>query len=167
MPDSVLPAFGRWWRSSGTQRGDGADIPPNATTTPYDNSAVPVGSKRWSLELEYSAAAPATLVIRQNHVNAGKEVARQTDIGRYALEAGSGVTKRIDFELGDSPHPYWLPSVGVHDSTVSFASVKVYETPASTGPTITVWDGAKEVPATVAVWDGAKEVACTVEVFNG
>ncbi len=167
MPNSVLPPFGRWWRSSGTQRGDGADIPPGATTTPYDDFAVPVGSKRWSLELEYSAAAPATLIVRQNYVTAGKEVARQTEIGRYALEAGSGVTKRIDFELGDSPHPNWLPSLGVIGSPITFAYVKAYETPAATGPQVAVWDGTKEAPATVAVWDGAAEVACTVEVFNG
>lgn len=167
MPNSVLPAFGAWWRSAGTKRGDGVELPPGATTTPYDNHSVPVGSKRWSIELEYSAAAPATLIVRQTHITASNEVARQTELGRYPLAAGSGVTRRIDIELGDSPHPKWLPSLSPADTAVSFASVKVYETPASTGPTITVWDGAKEVPATVAVWDGAKEVACTAEVFNG
>ena len=167
MPDSALPVLGAWWRSSGTRRGDGADIPPGASTTPYDNFAVPVGGKRWSLELEYSTAAPATLSLRQTHITASREVARQTDIGRYALEVGSGVTRRIDFELGDSPLPYWLPSLGAVGNTVSFAAVKVYETPASSGPTVAVWDGSKEVPATATVWDGTKEVACTVEVFNG
>jgi hypothetical protein len=128
---------------------------------------VPVGGKRWSLELEYSAAAPTNLVIRHNHINAGKEVARQTEIGRFPLAAGSGVTRGIDFELTDSPHPNWLPSLSPIDGAVSFASVKVYETPADTGPGVGVWDGAKEVPATVTVWDGAKEVSCTVEVFSG
>lgn len=166
MPNSVLPVFGDWWRSSGTRRGDGAELPPGSTSTPYDNFAVPVGSKRWSLGLEYSAVAPATLIVRQNHITAGREVARQTEIGRYPLVAGSGVTRSIDFELGDSPHPNWLPSLGVADGAVSFTSVKVYETPAA-GPTITVWDGSKEVPATATVWDGTKEVACTIEVFNG
>lgn len=167
MPNSVLPVFGNWWRSSGTKRGDGAELPAGATTTPYDNFAVPVGSKRWSIELEYSTAAPTNLVIRQNHINVSKEVARQTDIGRYALEAGSGVTKRIDLELAYSLHPNWLPSIGVLDGAVSFASVKVYETPADTGPKVTVWDGTKEAEATITVWDGSKEVAGTVEVFNG
>lgn len=167
MPNSVLPVFGSWWRSSGTRQGDGAELPPGATTTPYDNHAVPVGSKRWSVELEYSAAAPVTLIVRQNHINTGMEVARQTEVGRYTLEAGSGVHRRIDFELGDSPHPNWLPSLSPVDGTVSFTFVKVYETPADTGPLVTVWDGSKEVPATATVWDGAKEVACTIEVFNG
>ena len=167
MPNSVLPVFGNWWRSSGTKQGDGAELPAGATTTPYDNFAVPVGSKRWSVELEYSAAAPTNLVIRQNHVNVSKEVARQTEIGRFLLAAGSGVTRRIDFEIGDSLHPNWLPSLSPADGAVSFASVKVYETPADTGPKVTVWDGTKEAEAAVTVWDGAKEVACTVEVFNG
>lgn len=167
MPSSVLPVFGAWWRSSGARQGDGASLPAGATTTPYDNFAVPVGSKRWSLELEYSAAAPVNLVIRHNHITASKEVARQTEIGRFPLAAGSGVTRRIDFELTDSPHPSWLPSLSPIDGATSFTYVKVYETPADTGPQVSVWDGAKEVPATATVWDGAKEVACTVEVFSG
>ena len=167
MPNSVLPVFGAWWRSSGTRQGDGAELPQGATSTPYDNFALPVGSKRWSLELEYSAAAPTNLVIRHNHINADKEVARQTEIGRFSLAAGSGVTQRIDFRLTDSTHPSWLPSLSPIDGGVRFASVKVYETPADTGPRVSVWDGATEVPATATVWDGAKEVACTVEVFSG
>lgn len=166
MPNSVLPVFGAWWRSSGTRRGDGADLPAGATSTPYDNYAVPVGGKRWSVELEYSAAAPVILIIRRSHLDASKEVARQTEIGRFPLEAGSGATKRIDFGLEDSPHPNWLVSLSPSDGAVSFASVKVYETPAA-GTPVTVWDGAKEVPASVTVWDGTKEVACTVEVFSG
>jgi hypothetical protein len=167
MPNSVLPVFGDWWRSAGTRRGDGADIPAGASSTPYDGAAVPIGSKRWSIEFEYSAAAPVNLAIRQNHITAGKEVARQTDVTTYLLAAGTGVGRRIDIELRDSPHPNWLPSLRLIDGAVSFTSVKVYETPVNAGPPVTVWDGAKEVEATVTVWDGAKEVACTVEVFNG
>ena len=167
MPDSVLPVFGAWWRSAGTRRGVGADIPAGASTTPYDAAAVPIGSKRWTFEFEYSAAAPTKLAIWQNHVTASKEVALQTKVATVLLAAGTGVVRRIDFELGDSPHPNWLPSLRPIDGPVSFISVKVYETPANAGPPVTVWDGANEVEATVTVWDGAKEVACTVEVFNG
>lgn len=167
MPTSALPVFGAWWRSSGTRTGDGAELPTGATTTPYDNFAVPVGSKRWTIEFEYSAAAPVNIAIRQNHVTAGKEVARQTEVTSVLLAAGTNVSRRIDIELGDSPHPNWLPSLRMVDGPVSFTSVKVYETPVATGPTITVWDGAKEVPTAVTVWDGTKEVACSAEVFNG
>lgn len=167
MADSVLPVFGAWWRSAGTRRGDGAEIPAGASTTPYDNSAVPVGGKRWTIEFEYSAAAPVNIAIRQNHVTAGKEVARQTEVTTVLLSAGTDVVRRIDIELGDSPHPNWLPSLRLVDGPVNFTSIKVYETPVNAGPPVTVWGGAKEVEATVTVWDGAKEVACTVEVFNG
>ena len=167
MADSVLPVFGAWWRSAGTRRGDGAEIPAGASTTPYDNSAVPVGGKRWTIEFEYSAAAPVNIAIRQNHVTAGKEVARQTEVTTVLLAAGTDVDRRIDIELGDSPHPNWLPSLRLVDGPVNFTSIKVYETPADTGPKVTVWDGAEGAEATVTVWDGAKEVACTVEVFNG
>lgn len=167
MADSVLPVFGAWWRSAGARKGDGADLPAGASTTPYDNFAVPVGSKRWTIELEYSAASPVNLVVRHNHVTAGKEVARQTEVGTFLLAAGSNVDRRIDFELGDSPHPNWLPSLRLSDGAVNFTEVKAYETPVNAGPPVTVWDGVKEVPASVTVWGGTKEVACTAEVFNG
>ena len=167
MPSSVLPVFGAWWRSSGTRKGDGADLPAGASSTPYDNFAVPVGGKRWSVELEYSAPSPVNLVVRHNHISAGKEVARQTEIGTFPLAAGTGMDRRIDFELSDTTQPNWLPSLRLLDGAASFTSVKAYETPVDAGPPVTVWDGAKEVAATVTVWDGAKEVACTVEVFNG
>lgn len=167
MPNSALPVFGAWWRSAGTRKGDGADLPAGASSTPYDSAAVPIGSKRWSIELEYSATSPVNLVVRHNHVSAAKEVARQTEIGTYLLAAGTRVDRRIDFELSGTTHPNWLPSLRLSDSAVSFTSVKVYETPVDTGPPVTVWDGAKEIAATVTVWDGAKEVACTAEVFNG
>lgn len=167
MPNSVLPVFGAWWRSSGTRQGDGANLPAGASSTPYDNFAVPIGSKRWTLELEYSAASPVNLVVRHNHITAGKEVARQTEIGTFSLAAGTGMDQRIDFELSDTTQPNWLPSLRLSDGSASFTSVKVYETPANASPPVTVWDGTKEVAATVTVWDGTKEVACTVEVFNG
>lgn len=167
MPSSVLPVFGAWWRSSGTRQGDGASLPAGASSTPYDGAAVPIGSKRWSVELEYSAASPVNLVMRHNHITASKEVSRQTEIGTYLLAAGSNVDRRIDFELSDTTQPNWLPSLRLIDGPANFTSVKVYETPVNAGPPVTVWDGTKEVPATVTVWDGAEEVACTVEVFNG
>ena len=167
MADSVLPVFGAWWRSAGTRKGDGAELPAGASSTPYDGAAVPIGSKRWTIEFEYSAAAPVNIAIRQNHVTASKDVARQTEVTTVLLAAGTDVDRRIDIELGDSSHPNWLPSLRLVDGTVSFTSVKVYETPANAGPPVTVWDGTKEVEATVTVWDGAKEVTCTVEVFNG
>ena len=167
MADSVFPVFGAWWRSAGTRLGDGAVLPNGATSTPYDGSAVPVGSKRWSAEIVYTADAPVTLSIRHNHFNAGKTRIRQSEPFVFPLAVGVSVSRRIDFALTDTNQPNWLPSLGAVGGQISFSSVKVYETPAPAGPTVTVWDGGKEVPATISVWDGSKEVACTAEVFNG
>lgn len=167
MADSVLPAFGSWWQSSSRVVADGITLPAGATSTPYDSNAVPIGSKRWSVELTYTTAAAASLSIRYNHFNAAKLKIRQTTIDDFPLEVGRLVTRRIDFVLPDSEQPNWLPSIAALGSDITIKAVSVYETPAPAGPTITVWDGAKEVPTTISVWDGAKEVACTVEVFSG
>lgn len=167
MADSVLPAFGSWWQSSSRVVADGITLPAGATSTPYDNSAVPVGSKRWSIELTYTTTAAATLSIRHNHFNAGKSKIRQTMIDDFPLSVGRLVTRRIDVLLPDTDQPNWLPSLAAVGGDITIKAVSVYETPAPAGPTITVWDGSKEVPATISVWDGRKEVACTVEVFSG
>lgn len=167
MADSVLPAFGSWWQSASRIVADGITLPAGASSTPYDNSAVPVGSKRWSVELTYTATAAATLSIRHNHFNAGKSRIRQTGIDDFPLSAGRLVTRRIDFLLSDTDQPNWLPSLGAVGGDITIKAVSVYETPAPAGPAVTVWDGRKAVPATISVWDGRKEVGCTVEVFNG
>lgn len=167
MADSVLPAFGSWWQSSSRVVADGITLPAGATSTPYDANAVPVGSKRWSVELTYTTTAAATLSIRHNHFNAGKSKIRQTPIDDFPLSVGRLVTRRIDFLLSDTDQPNWLPSLAAVGGDITIKAVSVYETPAPAGPTVTVWDGRKEVPATVSVWDGRKEVACSVEVFSG
>lgn len=167
MADSVLPAFGSWWQSSSRIVADGIMLPVGATSTPYDGSAVPVGSQRWSVELTYTTTAAATLSIRHNHFNAAKSKIRQTAIDDFPLSVGRLVTRRIDFLLSDTDQPNWLPSLGAVGGDITIKAVSVYETPAPAGPTITVWDGRKGVPATITVWDGRKEVACSVEVFSG
>lgn len=167
MADSVLPAFGSWWQSSSRIVADGITLPAGATSTPYDGSAVPVGSKRWSVELTYTTTAAATLSIRHNHFNAGKSKIRQTTIDDFPLSVGRLVTRRIDFLLSDTDQPNWLPSLAAVGDDITIKAVSVYETPAPAGPAVTVWDGRKEVPATISVWDGRKEVACSVEVFSG
>lgn len=167
MADSVLPAFGSWWQSSSRVVADGITLPAGASSTPYDNSAVPVGSKRWSIELTYTTTAAATLSIRHNHINAGKSKIRQTRIDDFPLSVGRLVTRRIDVLLPDTDQPNWLPSLAAVGGDITIKAVSVYETPAPAGPTVTVWDGRKEVPATISVWDGRKEVACTVEAFTG
>ena len=167
MADSVLPAFGSWWQSSSRIVADGITLPAGATSTPYDGSAVPVGSKRWSVELTYTTTAAATLSIRHNHFNAGKSEIRQTAIDDLPLSVGRLVTRRIDFLLSDTDQPNWLPSLAAVGGDITIKAVSVYETPAPAGPAVTVWDGAGDLLAAITVWDGRKEVACAVEVFTG
>ena len=167
MPASVLPAFGSWWQSSSRIVADGITLPAGATSTPYDSNAVPVGSKRWSVELTYTTTGPVTLSIRHNHFNAAKSKIRQTVVDDFPLEVGRLVTRRIDVVLNDTDQPNWLPSIGATGGAITIKEISVYETPAPAGPTVTVWDGRKEVAATVTVWDGRKEVAATVEVVGG
>lgn len=167
MADSVLPAFESWWQSSSRIVADGITLPAGATSTPYDNNAVPVGSKRWSVELTYTTTAAATLSIRHNHFNAGKSKIRQTVIDDVPLSVGRLVTRRIDFLLSDTDQPNWLPSLAAVGGDITIKAVSVYETPAPKGPTITVWDGRKEAPATITVWDGRMEVGSIVEAFSG
>lgn len=167
MANSVLPAFGSWWKSASRIVADGITLPAGGTSTPYDDSAVPVGSKRWSVELTYTITTAASISIRHNHFNAGKSRIRQTAIDSFPLSVGRLVTRRIDFLLSDTDQPNWLPSLAAAGGDITIKAVSVYETPAPAGPTVKVWDGTKEVPATISVWDGRKEVACTVEVLNG
>ena len=167
MADSVLPAFGSWWQSASRIVADGTMLPAGASSTPYDSNAVPVGSKRWSVELTYTTTTAATLSIRHSHFNAGKSKVRQTVIDDFPLSVGRLVTRRIDFLLSDTDQPNWLPSLAAVGGDITINAVSVYETPAPAGPTITVWDGRKEAQATISVWDGRKEVACSVEVFTG
>lgn len=167
MADSVLPAFRSWWQSSSRVVEDGITLPAGSSSTPYDSNAVPVGSKRWSVELTYTTTTAATLSIRHNHFNTGKSRVMQTTIDDFPLSVGRLVTRRIDFLLSDTNQPNWLPSLGAARGDITIKAISVYETPAPAGPAVTVWDGNKEVPATITVWDGRKEVACSVEVFTG
>ena len=167
MAESLFPALGAWWRNRGTRQGDGASLPPGASTTPYDNSAVPVESRRFTFEITYSADAAAKVVLRVNWFSAGKtKVSGPFNLVSVALDAAQGKTVTADVTLPDNPSPRWLPSVGVlpESGEVLISSLKVYETPAPAGPTAAVWDGAAERPCAVTVWDGTRELPATVEI---
>lgn len=164
MADSIFPAIGSWWRSKGSQQGAGAALPAGASTTPYDSAAMPVGSRRFTFEIDYRDTAEARLALRVNWFNARKvKIDGPYTITSVTLPAGQ--TKvTVDVELPGSMAPRWLPSIlmveGSEEAAIS--ALKVYETPANPNP-VTVWDGAKEVPVTVTVWDGAREVPASIE----
>ena len=167
MADSILPPFSQWWRSRGQGQGDGATLPPGASTTPYDGSAVPAEPRRFTFEITYSAAAAARVDLRVNWFSAGKKkVSGPFNLTIVRLEAAQGRTVTAEVTLPDNPSPRWLPSVGVppESGEVTISSLKIYETPAPTGPTAAVWDGATERPCAVTVWDGTRELPATVEI---
>ena len=170
MADSIVPALRGWWRSNGQQREASVLLPAGASTTPYDGSAVPTGSRRFTFEIAYSADVGSRLDLRVNWFSeAKKKISGPFDLKSVPLAAGQGVTVAAEVELPANPSPLWLPSVSVPAaaSDVLLSSLKVYETPvplAPAGPSVTVWDGGREVAATVTVWDGAKEIPVSIEI---
>ena len=167
MAESLLPVFGAWWRSKGARQGAGASLPAGASTTPYDGSAIPVGGRRFTFEFTYSSSGDTQVDFRVNWFNDTKvKVSGPFNLTSATLAAGQDVPMKVEVELKDNPFPRWLPSIGVSASSneTLFSSLSVYETPAPTGPSATVWDGAQEVKVTVTVWDGAQEVPVTLEI---
>lgn len=80
MADSIVPALRGWWRSNGQQRDADVFLPAGASTTPYDDSAVPAGSRRFTFEIVYSADAATQLDLRVNWFSEAKKksLARST-----------------------------------------------------------------------------------------
>lgn len=164
MADSIFPVLGAWWRSKGTRQDGGATLPAGTSTTPYDSAAMPVGSRKFTFEIDYRDTAEARIDLRVNWFNDNKvKINGPFDITTVTLPQGQ--TKVLaDVELPASTAPRWLPSIAVPAGSgeAAISSLKVYETPAKPNP-VTVWDGAKEVPVAVTVWDGAKEVPASIE----
>lgn len=164
MAESILPVLGAWWHSKGARVGDGATLPAGASTTPYDSAATPVGSRKFTFEIDYQDSAAASVDLRVNWFNDNKvKINGPFNITNVALPQGQ--TKVVaEVELPASTAPRWLPSIGVpaDSGDVAISSLKIYETPVKVQP-VTVWDGASESAATVTVWDGAREVPASIE----
>ena len=164
MADSIFPVLGAWWRSKGSRQGAGATIPAGASTTPYDSAAMPVGSRKFTFEIDYQDSADASIDLRVHWFNDNK-VKINGPFNIAAVTLPSGQTKVVaEVELPASTAPRWLPSIGVpaDSSDAAISSLKIYETPVKVQP-VFVWDGAREVAATITVWDGAREVPASIE----
>lgn len=164
MADTIFPILGDWWRSKGARQGDGATLPAGASTTPYDSAAMPVGSRKFTFEIDYRDTAEARIDLRVNWFNDNK-VKINGPFGITTVTLPQGQTKVVvEAELPASTAPRWLPSIGVPagSSDAAISSLKIYETPVKVQP-VTVWDGARESAATVTVWDGAREVPASIE----
>lgn len=164
MADSIFPVLGGWWRSKGSRQGDGATLPAGASATPYDSAAMPVGSRKFTFEINYQDTAEARVDLRVNWFNDNKvKINGPFNIATVALPQGQ-TTVVAEVELPASTAPRWLPSIGVPADSVDavISSLKIYETPVKVQP-VFVWDGAREAAATITVWDGAREVPASIE----
>lgn len=166
MTDSVLPPFGEWWRGNGVKDGDGALIRAGSSSTLYDKFALPRGGGKWTIEYEYSANAEALVWAVINRYSDANVKVGEGAIFDRRLPAAQNSRVVMDIGLPAGVDAKWLPSIAVRSggADVKFNWVKVYETPAPTGPTAAVWDGATERPCAVTVWDGTRELPATVEI---
>jgi len=125
---------------------------------------MPVGSRRFTFEIDYRDTSEARIDLRVNWFN-DRKVKLDGPYSITTVTLPADQTKVLaDVELPAGTAPRWLPSIAVPAGSgeATISSLKVYETPAKPNP-VTVWDGAKEVPVTVTVWDGAREVPASIE----
>ena len=164
MADSIFPVLGAWWRSKGVRQGDGATLPAGASTTPYDSAAMPVGSRKFTFEIDYRDTSESRLDLRVNWFNDNKvKINGPFDITTVTLPQGqTKVVAEVELPAGTAPR--WLPSIAVPTGSgeAVISSLKIYETPVKVQP-VFVWDGVREAAATITVWDGAREVPASIE----
>lgn len=125
---------------------------------------MPVGSRRFTFEIDYRDTSEARIDLRVNWFNDRKVKLDGPYLITTVTLPAAQAKVLADVELPAGTAPRWLPSIAVPAGSgeAVISSLKVYETPAKPNP-VTVWDGAKEVPVAVTVWDGAKEVPASIE----
>nr|DAX95234.1 MAG TPA: Protein of unknown function (DUF1425) [Caudoviricetes sp.] len=125
---------------------------------------MPVGSRKFTFEIDYRDTSESRLDLRVNWFNDSKvKINGPFDIATVTLPQGQ--TKVVaEVELPASTAPRWLPSIAVPAGSgeAAISSLKIYETPVKAQP-VFVWDGASESAATITVWDGAREVPASIE----
>lgn len=164
MADTIFPVLGAWWRSKGSRMGDGATLPPGASTTPYDSAAMPAGSRKFTFEIDCRDTSESQLDLRVNWFNdSNVKINGPFNIATVTLPQGQAKVV-AEVELPASTAPRWLPSIAVPAGSgeAAISSLKIYETPVKVQP-VTVWDGVSESAATITVWDGAREVPASIE----
>lgn len=159
MTDSALPPIKDWWRGDGAVDGGAVAVRAGSSTTPYDEFALPVGSRKWAVDIVYTAAADASLWLVVNQLTADNKQVGDVKSIDVQLSAGDRTRKSVTVDIPETASAKWLPSLRVKAPTdVTFHEVKVYEADAASSPDAFVWDGGREVPARVTVWAGAEEV---------
>lgn len=128
---SVFPIIGAWWVGKGYRVGDGKYIELGSSSTPFETSAAPVGTRKWTAEIIYTSGDDNQLAMRANWFTADKGKTNKQDfIVTWNLPAGVSRAMKFEFELPGN-YPMWTPSVAVpntgHD--ISIAKLDLYETP--------------------------------------
>lgn len=130
MP-SMFPRLGSWWFSNGRTEGIGAYINVNASTTPYDQHAMPVMNRKFTFEMNYTSGDENRLVIRASHMSEANVKTGQSVVETKRIPPGTKATIKLDVQLPDAVGPKWLPSLFVpstgHDILIH--SLEVYPTP--------------------------------------
>lgn len=145
MPESLLPVVGRWRRDRGQRRGNGAYVNAGAYVTPETSDALPVGSGKFTFEINYTSGDPNQLSIGIDRYDSSNRQQQVPAVSSpFNLAAGKQAPAQIDLELPPSPHPKWLPRVRVlpsgHDILIH--SLSVYETPPPAPETsVFTWPG--------------------------
>ena len=172
---SVFTWPGQWWTNTGKQSGTDLTVPAGGIFVPWATQATPVRSGFWEVTFSYTSAAASRVAIARNKFSEADENKQtgQTSIGTYELPAGSRTSKAVRFKIPTSPDPLWTPQFQMVAGSpdVTFHSIEVLEytpgptDPAPAGPSVSLWDGASELPCSVAVWDGAREIPSTADIW--
>lgn len=129
---SVFPIIGTWWGGNGARVGDGRLIRKGSSSTPFESSAYPVGNRKWTVEITYSADQDTQIAMRANWFEAGKKTTGKQDfITTWNIRGGANAALRFEFELPTSTYPLWTPSIAVPGTAndITIHNFNVYETP--------------------------------------
>ena len=129
---SVFPVIGAWWGGNGARVGDGRLIRKGSSSTPFESNAYPVGDRKWTVEITYSADQDTQIAMRANWFEAGKKTTGKQDfITTWNIRGGVNAALKFEFELPANAYPLWTPSIAVPGTAndITIHNFNVYETP--------------------------------------
>lgn len=129
---SVFPVIGAWWGGNGARVGDGRLIRKGYSSTPFEVNAYHVLSRKWTVEITYTAEQNTQLAMRANWFDeAKKSTGKQDFITTWNLRGGVNVALKFDFELPVNAYPLWTPSIAVPGTAndITIHNFNIYATP--------------------------------------
>lgn len=129
---SVFPVIGAWWGGNGARVGDGRLIRKGSSSTPFEINAYPVLSRKWTVEITYTADKDTQIAMRSNWFDEGKKsTGKQDFITTWNIRGGTNAAIKFDFELPNNAYPMWTPSIAVPGTAndITIHNFNIYETP--------------------------------------